>query len=131
METLKDAIDLFEAAVLPHWPFIMWALVSMMIGQTMNKSVFTMANARAKSPQWLWWWGRKTLPLHPIAAGFMLGLVWKEPEAGVVGIGSCMYFAGAGACSIVLYEILKNLAKKRGIELELPGQSEPPTPPKP
>ena len=137
-------IEWFEVAVKPHWPFLTAAVVFMVIGQVMKSAVFTRARAYAqfvdqlpkqvsylpgrarekRKYRKLWWWGYKTLPLHPVVTGALLGLVIPEPEPGIIGPAASLYFAGAGALSVFLYQVIKSLAKRRDIELPmLPGQS--------
>lgn len=117
--------------VLAHWPFASATLIFMVIGQVMTKNVFTKSAHWTRRPVWFWWWGRKTLPLHPIAAGALLGLLWRNPEVGVDTLAASMgYFAMAGAASVCTYEILKGLAKERGYDLNLPGVDSSNPPPK-
>jgi hypothetical protein len=137
-------IEWIELAVKPHWPFIMASLVFMIVGQVMKGSVFTRARAYAQYldqlPKYasylpgqprvrrkyrkMWWWAYKTLPLHPVVTGILLGLVIREPEPGISGYAASLYFAGAGTLSVFLYEVIKGLAKRQDIELPmLPGQS--------
>jgi hypothetical protein len=116
---------------LTHWP---WATVTfgfMIIGQVMKSAVWTERRARTKG-RWqpFWWHGYKMRVLHPMAAGLVLGFFWRNPEEGVNGAPFSMcYFFGAGAMSVIAFEVLKAMAKKKGIELSIPGASEPPTPP--
>ena len=118
---------------LVHWPFMAWAIIAAVIGQVMKTAVWTKSRAHTKGKaQWLWWWGYKSLPLHPMASGFLLGVVWQNPEGAEVAwswIGSAIYFATAGALSVFLYQVVKGLAKKKGVALTLPGESK--TPPEP
>ena len=119
-----------------HWPFVAWAIIASVIGQVMKTSVWTRKRAHTKGRfQWFWWWGCKTLPLHPIASGVLLGLVWANPEVGDpawVWPTASVYFATAGALSISLYEVVKGLARKRGVHLgPLPGESKTSPKPKP
>lgn len=111
-----------------HWPFMAWAFFAMAIGQVMKSAVWTKARAHRKGRmQWFWWWGFKTLPIHPAIAGFFLGLIWTNPEnADPVWpwIASAMYFGAAGALSVWLYQILKGLLKSRGIIID-PDSSAP------
>jgi hypothetical protein len=137
-------IEWFEIAVKPHWPFMMAAVVFMVIGQVVKGSIFTRARAYAVYEDQLpsnvsympgrprvkrqyrefWWWCYKTLPLHPVATGALLGLVITEPEPGIVGAAASLYFAGAGALSVFLYQVIKGFAKRQEIILaDLPGQS--------
>jgi len=126
MDTVKEALEL----LLAHWPFVAATAILMLVGTVANKRIFTDAQARVKrKTQPFWWWARSTLPLHPVASGLLLGYFWKLPEAGVdTLVERAAYFGLAGACSVFAYELLKGLAKKRGIDLDLPGESKPPTP---
>jgi hypothetical protein len=127
LDTFNAILDL----VIKHWAFVASAAVFMLVGFVANKRIFTEAQAKVKrKSQWIWWWGRKTLPLHPVLAGIVLGFLWKLPEPGVdTLVERCGYFAFAGVASVFLYEVIKHIAKKRGVELELPGESKPPDPP--
>ena len=127
-----DVGEIINNQILPHWPFAAWVVISMVIGQVMSKNVFTKTAHYTQKPVWFWWWGRKTLPLHPIAAGLVMGLIWRNPENGVdTLVESCAYFALAGALSVWGYETLKGFAKEKGIDIDLPGvdESVPPSPP--
>ena len=130
MDKVKEGLELAMA----HWPFIAAVLILMLVGTVANKRIFTETEAKKKrKAQWFFWWARKTLPLHPVVSGVLLGLVWKLPEPGVdTLVERCAYFGLAGAGSVFTYELLKGLAKKKGIDLDLPGDTPtPPEPPKP
>lgn len=131
MESLMDFVN---EHVLPHWPFFSWLFVAMLIGQVMKSTLWTKKNAIEKKPHWFWWWAYKTMVLHPVLVGVIIGLIWQHPEEGVDGLpASVGYFALAGGLSTWAYELIKNLVKKKtGVELSLPGitPSSPP-PPKP
>lgn len=126
MEITSEVIN----ALVLHWPFVAWLVVSMLIGQVMKTAVFPKDGVKTKKPKWLFYWGRKTLVLHPILAGLVVGLVWVNPEPGVETFPESLgYFALAGALSVWAYELLKGLAKKEGIELKLPGVDDSTIPP--
>jgi len=131
---MEAALDSFISGSLSmeRWPFWAFAVICAIVGQVTSKSVFTRERAYLKAlHQPLWWWGRETLPLHPIIAGTLLGLLWKDPEGKAWGsAASCVYFAFAGAVSTVLWIFIKGIAKRRGVELSLPGESVPPPGPK-
>lgn len=116
--------------VLVHWPFIAWMVVASIVGKVMVGNVFTKARATTKGKlRLLWLWGRRTLPLHPMLAGLVLGLAWQSPEPAVSGgLPSMAYFAVSGALSLWLFELVTRLPGMRGLKLELPGQSVPPKP---
>lgn len=121
MEVTSELVQ----AVLVHWPFIAALVIFMLIGQVVKTSVFTKDAYVTRKPAWLFWWGRKTLTLHPIVGGVLTGLFWRHPEPGVGTLVECIgYFALSGALSVWTYEVLKGLAKKQGIDLDLPGVDE-------
>lgn len=123
MDLLGQALDWIWA----HSAFFSALFCLMMAGQVMKTSVFTEAKARTRSSwQWFWWWAWKTLPLHPVLAGWGLGYVVVEPEPGISGSAANLYFAHAGVHSVWVYDVLKRLAKRKGIEIRLPGESAPP-----
>lgn len=126
-----DGVGTFiDQNLLPHWPFVCAMVVFMLVGQVVKTSVFPVDGWKSRKPVWLFWWGRKTLPLHPIAAGMLLGLVWRNPETGVDTLPECMgYFSMAGAFSVWAYEFLKQMAKKEGVNIALPGVDDSNPPP--
>jgi len=122
MEAVQGVWDFLA----PHWPGLSWMLIAMLVGQVMAHRIFTREQAHKKrKSQWFWWWMRKTLPLHPVVSGLLLGIVWQDPEgAGWPWVASLMYFAAFGGGSIWAYETAKGLLKKKGINVgELPGGS--------
>lgn len=81
------------------------------------------------SNQWFWWWGRETLSLHPIATGILLGFVWQNPEMYAEAwplAASVGYFSGAGVLSLFAWSFIRSYAKKKGIDITLPGGSDRP-----
>jgi hypothetical protein len=125
-----EALDQFIASMLTleRWPFWSAALIFTLIGHFMSESVFTRPRAYMKDKhQWFWWWGRESQVLHPISAGVVLGLLWPDPEGRHwPQVASCAYFAVAGALSLVLWVIIQGVARKKGITLTLPGDSDKP-----
>ncbi len=136
---MDEILSMLGEYVLPHWPFLVVTGILAVIGQFMSKSVFTRERAyKKRSSPWykfwdtqnFWWWGRETLPLHPIVTGALLGLGWQNPEGSAWGIlGSSAYFAGAGVLSLFAWAFAKAYLKKKGIDLELPGASSASVPP--
>lgn len=121
--------------LLPHWPALAWMAIAGITGRVMNKTVFTKAQATAKrDAPWkahFWWWGRNTLALHPLVAGLILGVFWRNPEGAETPwptIASSMYFGAAGMLSTSAYEIVKGLLKKKGIDLDGGESVMPPEP---
>lgn len=115
-----------------HWPWVAMAAIYAIIGQFTSKRLFTRERAYAEESgfwHWFWYWGRETLPIHPIAAGATTGLLWSDPEgAGWGGPASMAYFASAGVASLFAWMWLKAKAKQKGIDLKLPGASVVPKP---
>jgi hypothetical protein len=127
-------IDQFlgEMLTLDRWPFWSAVIVFTAVGLFTKYRLFTRERAyRDWGAAWknnFWYWMRETLILHPVAAGFALGFLWIDPEGeGWPLIGSMMYFAAAGAVSLVAWIFIVAIAKKRGIELKLPGNTIPPS----
>jgi len=115
-------------------PFVTWywlATVAIMtvVGQFTSTRLFTRQRAynTADRAQWFWWWGRESLPLHPILTGLLLGAAWVDPGgAGWSRYASMAYFGAAGCFSLFAWMILRGYLKKRGIEVRLPGSTYPP-----
>jgi hypothetical protein len=129
MEELKQAAGVVLSA--DAWPFWSTVLVFTIIGQFTSTKLFTRERAyQEHGAAWknhLWWWGRETLMLHPIAAGAALGALWQDPQGqGWPLVGSMMYFGVAGVLSLGAWAAIRGFAKKKGVDLKLPGQSSPP-----
>lgn len=131
-----DQFEQLAHFLLPHWPALAWMTIAGITGRVMSKSVFTKARAVEKHDKpWkshFWWWGRQTLALHPVAAGFFLGLFWRNPEGASPAwptIGASIYFGASGGLSTWAYEVVKGLLKKRGIDIEGGESVVPPEPP--
>jgi hypothetical protein len=110
-----------------HWPFFSYAFIAMLIGQVVKSSIFTKKKAIFRHKyQGVYWWAYKTLPLHPVIIGAIIGLGWVNPVGSSPPwsiMASVFYFAMAGTLSVWLYQIIKGVAKKKGLDLgELPGQ---------
>jgi hypothetical protein len=128
---MSELISNVSKMLSDHWPFFAVMFTFMLVGQVNKTVVFTKHRAEKSHGKVIghfWWWGRKTLSLHLAILGGLTGLLWQNPVDGVEGIISSIgYFAFAGAMSVWGYQILKGLAKKKGIDLTLPGtESVPP-----
>lgn len=108
-----------------RWPFWAVALILTVIVYFESKRLFIRSRAYAVTRfQSFWWWGRESLVLHPLAAGIGIGFLWPDPEGRKwPQVASCMYFAVAGAVSLVLWIAIKSYAKKKGLDLTFPGES--------
>lgn len=107
--------------LLEHWPFILTALVFGGVGQAVKQTLWTKANAKKHT---ICWWGRKTMPAHPVVLGVLLGLVPGMPASPGVETTAAvaLYYAGAGMFSTWGFALLKGFAKKRGYDLKMPGE---------
>jgi hypothetical protein len=110
----------------PHWPGLAWFVVAAIGTQVSKNALFTKVRAHKKAKsQWVWWWGYKTLALHAVLVGGVVGLFWQNPEGASPpwpGIAAVMYFACFGGASVWAYESVKGILKKKGIDIgALPG----------
>jgi len=131
---MSEIINDITKMLSEHWEFFAVMFTFMIVAQVTKTSVFTKKRAEDTHNKLIghfWWWGRKTLPIHPVVSGGIVGLFWTNPNDAVTStIASIFYFAFAGAMSVWGYQILKGIMKKKNIELTLPG-NESVTPPKP
>lgn len=112
--------------VIAHWPFVVVAVGLALIGAGFFDRVFTReaayifdakGNKKAKRP--FWYGMRESLPLHPIAAGFLIGCFMASPEPGVTTRTMIIcYFTGAGVAGLVLWIWIRSRKK----EISMPGE---------
>ena len=119
--TLSPMLENVSEFALDHWPFVVVAAALAVVGKVMDERVFTYERARKG---WMRWF-RKTMPLHPLLTGLLIGLVPGIPVSEFVDslAGRCLYFVGAGFCSL---GFLSFMTRSLAFELPLPGDSEPP-----
>lgn len=125
METFREIIasigDLFEL-IFKHGAFLTVMLVLMVVTQIEKNLIFTRQAVLAhkgKSRK-VWYWLRKTLPLHPVVVGIILGIFWRNPEPGYEQMESSMgLFALAGICSVFVFDVVKRLAKYAGWDIKM------------
>lgn len=129
---MDEFISLLTNQILPHWPFLAVTAILTIVGQFTSKSVFTKEKAYQQGKyQFFWWWGRETLPLHPILSAALIGFFWDNPEGADPAwsrVASYFYFAAAGVVSLFAWSILKGTLKSRGIDIDIFAQSMPPSP---
>ena len=115
-----------------HWSFITVSLLLALIGQLTKGLIFTkdriakyyVASFSEHRVHWLinksLWWGRKTLPIHPAAAGFCLGFIPGMPVPSMIGtsIAACLYYCLAGILSAWMFDIVKSALKKQGVVIQ-------------
>jgi len=129
--------DLINNFIVPHWGFLVVSAVFALAGQVSKGTLWTKDNIvkyKTNGPKWLgelMWWGRKTMPMHPVVGGLICGLIPGMPAPDDFSVTeTVMYYVGAGVSSTWIFSVIKQLAKKKGIELDLPGVSQvPPAPP--
>lgn len=128
--------EFIQSLFVTHWPWFAVAAILMIVGQFLTLSVFTRKRAyadhgkgvRAYIIESIFWWGRESLMLQPIALGAFIGFHWPDPiGAGWDAKTSMVYFGSAGVMSLFLWVLARSRAKKKGIKLKLPGRdTEPP-----
>lgn len=109
--------------VTSHWPFLVFALTAAIVVQIFKAAVWTEARAKGKGARaGFFWWARKTLPLHPVVAGALFGLIPglpASPDVPETMAAHALYFAGAGLFSTWAFAVVKGVAKKKGIDIDL------------
>lgn len=126
MQEIKDIYDF----IAPHWPGVAWSLIGMLLVQVGKNSIFSKSAAHSdRKGSVICWWGRKTLPLHPVLLGVVLGIFWQNPQGADPPwpwIGSLVYFAAFGVGSSFAFEAIRGLLKSRAdIDIgALPGQDD-------
>lgn len=103
------------AIITTNWAFIAVAFILGLIGEVIKSIVINGNKEKALTVKWKFVF-IKTLPIHPIVAGALLGLLLFTTVPSFVvttGLGgSVLYFAAAGALSTWVYSMLKSLAPK-------------------
>lgn len=113
-------MEMFQQYVLPHWPFLVMALILASVGKVMKEKVWTKEKA-AKGG--FFWWMRALLPLHAPLTGVVIVLIGHlfggmPVSPGVEGLPAAMlYYAGAGWASSYIYSLGKHFLKSRGIKI--------------
>jgi hypothetical protein len=118
-------MEFLDTYIIPHWPFVAFALVCMIVVQVLKMAVWTEKRAKGSGKATtFFWWGRKTIALQSLVIGVLVGIIPGMPIGGGFSdtMGSrALYYAAAAILSTFLFSVLKGLAKQRGIDLTLPG----------
>lgn len=118
-------MDAIKEALLPHWPFIVFALVTGVIAQILKTQICTKEMAKKSKCVF---WVRRVFPLVLILLGAVTGLLW--PGATSPGVESTLakiwYFMGAACVAIAGFNVFKTWIKKKYDVDILPTNSEPP-----
>lgn len=123
-------MEYLDTYILPHWSLFAFALLCMVIIQVFKMAVWTerRATGPGKSAAFFWW-GRKTLSLQALVFGALAGVVPGMPIGGGFTDtvpSRALYYAVGAILSTFLFDVLKGLAKRRGIDLRLPGLDDSP-----
>ena len=122
-------MEYIELAI-TYWPFVTVASALAALGLVFDR-VFTReaayvfgAHGEKLSKRRFWYMMRETMPLHPIAIGFLIGCAMAMGNASPGSIAPTkpmiiLYFTGAGVAALVLWVYAK--AKLKGASL--PGES--------
>lgn len=114
------------AQILENWAFLAVSMILSLLTQAAKGTVLT--KERAQKIQWVFY-TRRLLPLFPVALGGILSLLpLPSPEEIAGGAERALYFALSGVMSTWAFSVIRSLAEKQGIKLELPGDSVSPPP---
>jgi hypothetical protein len=104
-----------------HWSFVAFSCIVAVLMQVLKATVWS---PRRTLPAGTWsaclWWGRKTLPLHPVLLGCLVGLIPGIPVGGFDSrsvASRVLYYAMAGLMSTWVYNVVKSLAKRKRASL--------------
>lgn len=105
-------IDKLLAILTSHWPFLAVALILGILGEVMKGLILGSDNKKVSESLFAYFY-KKTLALHPIFAGALMGAVLSAtiPDVVMTGglVSSVLYFAVSGALSNTIYSLLKSL----------------------
>jgi hypothetical protein len=120
-------MEFIKESLLPHWPFILFALVIGVLAQLLKTQICTKEAAKKSKCAF---WSRRLFPLILIFLGAMTGLLW--PGAASPGVDETMekvlYFMGSACAAIAGFNVLKTWVKKKYDVDIMPTNSEPPKP---
>jgi hypothetical protein len=104
--------DKVIAILTGHWPFLAVAIILAFIGEVIKGLILGKDKSEMRDNAFTRFYA-KTMPLHPIVTGALLGLVLSTtiPDVVLTGgvVSSILYFALSGALSSSIYNLLKSL----------------------
>lgn len=122
MESVLSTFQTFFEALSPRAAFLAVALIEAILMQVLVNNVFFKDSWLVRKPVWFFFWGSKLLGLLPILIGFILGVLWREPDVLIHTVPSGMaYFCAAGITGQWLFRAVKSMAQKKGIDLSIAG----------
>lgn len=116
-----------------YWSFVAASMLFATVGTVMKNTVFTNDNIVKYKLQRPWfgellWWGKKTMPLHPVLGGLVMSFIPGIPVADIVKnqAATTLYYCFAGLSSTWAFAVIKGLAKDKGLELDFGDATIPP-----
>jgi len=112
-----------------HWPWLLGSFCFWVVGKFMVAQVWTKERAFAPGRfRNVWHFMRRTVAIHPLAAGFWLGGIPGIPVSpGVEGLPATMlYWGSAGLCSSFWVHALAQWVRKKtegGLDLDQVGDN--------
>lgn len=111
-QTIADLITLLR----PYWGWLSTVVILALIGETLKRHVFT-ADLIEVSRIARWW--RRTMPIHPVVGGMLIGLVPGVPLPDDVSgtVQAVLYYGAAGAFSVWAYDVARTAEKYARLEV--------------
>lgn len=144
MDELFDFLGRAGDFLARHWPFIVYAIAFAFVGEVMKRSVLTPANVealrRARDRAWnAGGWRRVVLSMPaivflaipisfhaPITSQVVVTLFPMLPSSGPFAesgeTGLRLYILLASIVSLGLYDFAHAVAKRKGLDIRLPGE---------
>jgi hypothetical protein len=93
------------------WPFLLMIVIFWVVGEQVKK------NAPGPNVSKFWNIYHRTLTLHPIISGVLLGLIPGIPlpvaVAAIGDLAGALFYGGSGAMSVISYDIFKTWIKHK------------------
>lgn len=113
--------------VLPYLSFLAVSFLCYLCTGVAKGAVWTADNMqKGKKLWWFFWWGRKSVPMHPVVAGAVIGAILNAvggvPQPSWVSgtTGTIFYYGTAGMLSTWIFDVIKAFARRYGIVLKDP-----------
>jgi hypothetical protein len=124
-KTFTEALATLAATLAPYGDGFAFGIVAIIWGAFFGRVIFpkgcwySIVNRKVvpRKPVWFYFWGRKTLSLQPFVVGCIFG--WFNPRDGQSLMMSGLYFGAWGAGAVWAYHVGKDMAKKKGVPLDV------------